>query len=172
MDLESGKILCKAKSLTTREDLSIGIRGSIVDFDTELLKQVGVVSLSSTLATNSVVEGKGCRVALVCIGSEYDFSVRPDFDTVVEGGHDLHGEEIHPLDEDAARDRFRQQIVMDRRGHPQQVGWLDLEPLRRLIADEFDRFLFHPCNGKTNHFPASLSSLTFAAITGTAAGGT
>ena len=109
MDLESGKILCKAKSLTTREDLSIGIRGSIVDFDTELLKQVGVVSLSSTLATNSVVEGKGCRVALVCIGSEYDFSVRPDFDTVVEGGHDLHGEEIHLLDEDAAR-RFLESV--------------------------------------------------------------
>ena len=59
MDLDSGKIICKAKSLTTREDLSIGIRGSIAGFDADLLKQVGVVSMSSTLATNSVVEGKG-----------------------------------------------------------------------------------------------------------------
>ena len=103
MDLDSGKILCKAKSLTTREDLSIGIRGSISGFDNELLKQVGVVSMSSTLATNSVVEGKGCRVGLICIGSEYNNSVRADFDTVIGGGHDLHGEELHPLDEDAAR---------------------------------------------------------------------
>ena len=83
MDLDSGKIICKAKSLTTREDLSIGIRGSIAGFDADLLKQVGVVSMSSTLATNSVVEGKGCRVGLVCIGSEYNNSVRADFDTVI-----------------------------------------------------------------------------------------
>ena len=109
MDLDSGKIICKAKSLTTREDLSIGIRGSIAGFDADLLKQVGVVSMSSTLATNSVVEGKGCRVGLVCIGSEYNNSVRADFDTVIGGGHDLHGEELNPLDEDAAR-RFLESL--------------------------------------------------------------
>lgn len=104
MDLETGAIVCKAKSLTTREDLCIGIRGAIEKFDREELKKVSVVSLSSTLATNSVVEGKGCRVALICIGGEYNFSVRTDYDTEVKGCHDLHGNETEPLDEAAVRE--------------------------------------------------------------------
>ncbi len=103
MDLDSKKIVCKAKSLTTREDLCIGIRGSIAGFDRDLLERVGVVSLSSTLATNSVVEGKGCRVAVVCIGMEYDGSVPADHSAVIDGGHDLKGNEAEPLDEEAAR---------------------------------------------------------------------
>lgn len=103
MDLDTGDIICKAKSLTTREDLCIGIRGAIEKFDREQLKSVSVVSLSSTLATNSVVEGKGCRVGLICIGGEYNFSVRTDYDIEIKGGHNLHGEEVEPLDEVAAR---------------------------------------------------------------------
>lgn len=103
MDLETGAILCKAKSLTTREDLCIGIRGAIAKFDKDMLRKVNVVSLSSTLATNSVVEGKGCRVGLICIGGDYNNSVRTDYDIVISGGHDLHGEEAAELDEEAAR---------------------------------------------------------------------
>ena len=79
MEMSDGSVLCKAKSLTTREDLCIGIRGSISGFDRKLLSKVCTVSLSSTLATNSIVEGKGCRVGLVCIGYDYDGSVRTDF---------------------------------------------------------------------------------------------
>ncbi|MDO5862615.1 MAG: hydantoinase/oxoprolinase family protein, partial [Thermoplasmata archaeon] len=101
MDLDGSRVLCKAKSPTTREDLCIGIRGAVEAMDRDLLKDVGVVSLSSTLATNSVVEGKGARVALVCIGNEYDGSFPADFSVVVSGGHDLRGDEAAPLDEKA-----------------------------------------------------------------------
>lgn len=102
MDLGTGEVLRKAKSQTTREDLSIGIRNAIAALGTDL-SGIGVVSLSSTLATNSVVEGKGCRVALVCMGSEYDGSVPADFTVTVGGSHDLHGNETEPLDEDSVR---------------------------------------------------------------------
>ena len=61
MELDAGEILARSKSLTTRYDLSVGIRGAIENFDRELLAKVDTVSLSSTLATNSIVEGKGCR---------------------------------------------------------------------------------------------------------------
>ena len=54
IDLESNKIISKAKALTTRDDLSIGIKNSLKLFDRSLLKKVSMVSLSSTLATNSV----------------------------------------------------------------------------------------------------------------------
>lgn len=104
MEMSTGEILCKAKSLTTREDLCIGIRGAISGFDRSLLSEVCTVSLSSTLATNSIVEGKGCRVGLICIGYDYDGSVSTDHSIKVAGGHDLHGMEREPLDESAVRD--------------------------------------------------------------------
>ena len=79
MNLDSGEILDKTKAMTTREDLCIGIRNAIKSLDPEYVKQVNIVTLSSTLATNSVVEGKGCRVGLVCIGGDYNFDVPADY---------------------------------------------------------------------------------------------
>ena len=98
MDLDSGTVLGKAKSMTTREDLSIGIRGSLDLLDRDILKDVSVVVLSSTLATNSVVEGKGCRVGLICIGGDYNNDVPVEHKVRVGGGHDIFGDEEEPLD--------------------------------------------------------------------------
>ena len=103
MDLDTGKVLDKAKSMTTREDLCIGIRGAIEGIGEEYLRDVTVVALSSTLATNSVVEGKGCRVGLVCIGGDYNRAVNADYSVRVAGGHDYHGDPNEPLDVDAVR---------------------------------------------------------------------
>ena len=103
MDLDTGKVLDKAKSMTTREDLCIGIRGAIEGIGEEYLRDVSVVALSSTLATNSVVEGKGCRVGLVCIGGDYNRAVNADYSVRVAGGHDYHGDPNEPLDVDAVR---------------------------------------------------------------------
>ncbi|MDR3282154.1 MAG: hydantoinase/oxoprolinase family protein [Candidatus Methanoplasma sp.] len=101
MDLSNGKVVRKAKALTTRDDLSIGIGNAVKNFDKSLFKDVVMVSLSSTLATNSVVEGKGCRVGLVSVGREFDGSIPVDAYAFVDGGHDLKGKEASPLDEDA-----------------------------------------------------------------------
>jgi N-methylhydantoinase A/oxoprolinase/acetone carboxylase beta subunit len=68
IDLDGGRVLSKSKALTTRNDLSIGISNSIDSLDVSLLHMVKLVSVSSTLATNSVVEGKGCRVGLIVAG--------------------------------------------------------------------------------------------------------
>ena len=38
MDMDTGEIFARAKSLTTRQDLSIGIHGAIKGFDRDLLK--------------------------------------------------------------------------------------------------------------------------------------
>lgn len=109
MDLDTGKILGKSKSMTTREDLCIGIRGAIRGIDPSLVRDVGVVVLSSTLATNSVVEGKGCRVGLVCIGGDYNGDISADYSVRVTGGHDYHGREEASLDRDSVR-RFLESI--------------------------------------------------------------
>ena len=70
-DDAAGRVLAKAKSPTTRHDLVIGIRGaanaalSIAEIDPA---DIGLVSISTTLATNALVEGHGGRACLVLIG--------------------------------------------------------------------------------------------------------
>ena len=104
---EAEGVAAKAKALTTRHDLAEGISGAV---DTVLEKArvdpaaVKLVSMSTTLATNALVEGQGGRVALVMIGfSEADLSrdglrAALGTDPVVfcPGGHDVHGN-AHPL---------------------------------------------------------------------------
>jgi N-methylhydantoinase A/oxoprolinase/acetone carboxylase beta subunit len=104
IDLSSGKILSKAKALTTRNDLAIGILNSIDKLDRSTFEHVQLVSVSSTLATNSVVEGKGCRVGLIVVGHEFNRAIPVDELVEIVGGHNLMGDEKDPLDTDAARE--------------------------------------------------------------------
>jgi len=104
MDMGTNKVLQKSKALTTRDDLATGIRNTVAGFDKEMLKSVVMVSLSSTLATNSIVEGKGCRVGLISVGEEFEMSIPVDHHITVNGGHDLSGNEVKGLDEAAAKD--------------------------------------------------------------------
>jgi N-methylhydantoinase A/oxoprolinase/acetone carboxylase beta subunit len=71
LDAKSGTVLATGKSLTTREDLSIGLGAAIsktLDAYDGDRRNIGLVSLSTTLATNAVVEGVGGRVCLIMIG--------------------------------------------------------------------------------------------------------
>jgi N-methylhydantoinase A/oxoprolinase/acetone carboxylase beta subunit len=104
IDLVKGKVISKAKALTTRNDLSIGISNSISKLDQDLYHKVELVSVSSTLATNSVVEGKGCRVALIVAGYEFNKEIPVNELVEIAGGHNLMGDEKELLDIDAARD--------------------------------------------------------------------
>lgn len=95
-------VVAKAKALTTRHDLAVGIAGAV---DKVLAasrtppRDVKLVSMSTTLATNALVEGQGGRVALVMIGFSMTDLQRDGLaralgtDPVVfcPGGHDVHG---------------------------------------------------------------------------------
>lgn len=99
---EADGIVAKAKSLTTRHDLAVGIAGAV---DAVIAQAriapatIKLVSMSTTLATNALVEGQGGRVGLVMIGfdqSDFDrdgLSRALGLDPVVfcPGGHDVHG---------------------------------------------------------------------------------
>lgn len=67
-DFVTRTILASAKALTTRDDLSIGILQALDALDPALLQKAGIVSLSTTLATNACVEGKGGRAKLLFLG--------------------------------------------------------------------------------------------------------
>ena len=103
VDLQTGKVLSKAKALTTRDDLCVGITNSIDKLDGSLFERIRLVSVSSTLATNSVVEGKGCRVALIVAGHKFDRQIPVEEEIMVTGGHTLLGTEREELDVEAAR---------------------------------------------------------------------
>lgn len=98
LDMENGTVIQKAKALTTAEDLTIGIENSISMLGSDELQRISLVSLSSTLATNSVVEGKGCRVGLVLIGMEMRGPMPAERFVEVSGGHNLNGLEQETLD--------------------------------------------------------------------------
>ncbi|MBN1135869.1 MAG: hydantoinase/oxoprolinase family protein [Anaerolineae bacterium] len=119
VDYDTGRVLCAAKALTTRRDLSLGI-GAAIDAASALcagqpgapsLSQVSLVALSTTLATNAIVEGHGSPVCLVLIGYDRELIRQCGFENdlvtadvvYVGGGHDIRGDEAAPLDMDALR---------------------------------------------------------------------
>ncbi len=112
IDFTSGKVLAKAKSLTTRQDLSIGIARSIDSLGDVDSRHIKLVSVSTTLATNSIVEGKGARACLLGIGYDrktlYKYGLGDSFPVkevrLITGGHDISGQQIRPLDIQSLRD--------------------------------------------------------------------
>lgn len=104
LDMETGEVLCSAKSLTTRNDLAIGIGNVIGKLDPSLFSCIRLIGISSTLATNSVVEGKGCRVGLMVIGHEAPENIPVDEMVQLDGGHNLQGESRAELDIKGARE--------------------------------------------------------------------
>ena len=111
-------VIASAKSLTTRHDLSIGISGAaLVVLAAAKAKpaDIGLVSMSTTLATNALVEGQGGRVALVGIGFEPKDLTRDGLHEAlgkdplitIPGGHNAHGSP-HTLDLDLLEAKIKE----------------------------------------------------------------
>ena len=106
LEYHSRRVLASHKSLTTKRDFSIGIEKVIEGIQIEDPAAIRMVSISTTLATNAIAEGKGKRVALFLIGYDPDlianFKLESRFATphffYFDGGHDLYGREKAPLD--------------------------------------------------------------------------
>ncbi|APH38464.1 hydantoinase/oxoprolinase family protein [Methanohalophilus halophilus] len=105
LDDDTDSILDSNKALTTYPDPLNGIKNSIDGLDQEKLKKVKIVSVSTTLSTNTILEGTGFPVGLFLIGN-YDLKEKlptPHY-VKVAGGHTYNGGEKEPLDEEAVRD--------------------------------------------------------------------
>ncbi len=112
-----GVVVAKAKSLTTRHDFAIGVADAarqVIEQAQCDPAQVGMVSLSTTLATNALVEGQGGRVALIAIGfAESDLNnaglkeaLGSDPVILLPGGHSTHGAEAAALDMSALEEQL------------------------------------------------------------------
>lgn len=95
-------VVAKAKALTTRHDLAEGISGAVgavLEKAAVAPSAIRLVSMSTTLATNALVEGQGGRVALVMVGFSDDDLDRAGLRSALgsdpvlftPGGHDVHG---------------------------------------------------------------------------------
>ena len=110
LDADTLEVTASAKALTTRHDLAIGVSNALQaiseSFDPE---QVSLVSVSTTLATNAVVEGHGSPVLIFLVGFDEAMvsragiaeSFRDAIVVRIDGGHDHFGAEMSPLDMDA-----------------------------------------------------------------------
>ena len=118
---DNKQIVNAEKSLTTRFDLSVGIGDVVGKLPEASLAQVTMVSLSTTLTTNSVVEDLGAPVCVLLPGYNEEqvrqsglLEILPGQLVVLcEGGFDAVGREHKPLDEASAIDaieRLKDQV--------------------------------------------------------------
>ena len=106
LNYDSREVLATHKSLTTKRDFAIGIERVIEGIAIEDPSEIRMVSVSTTLATNAIAEGKGKRVALLLVGYDPElissFNMGARFATpnyyYCDGGHDLYGREKQELD--------------------------------------------------------------------------
>ena len=109
VDDEKKSVLKSTKSLTTYPDPIDGIRSALDIMPPDLLEKVTVVSVSTTLSTNTVLENTGEAAALILIGNEKVLNLEETQKsvqnyTIILGGHDNEGTETAPLDIQAVRD--------------------------------------------------------------------
>lgn len=111
IDAGSHRILASAKAITTKGDLSIGV-GNAMAAAVEQLKgkvtaqDIRLVCVSTTLATNAVVEGHGNAAGVILIGFDDAMVAKTGMAKAfpglpiarISGGHDHNGDELHKLD--------------------------------------------------------------------------
>lgn len=98
VECDTGEVISKAKARTTKEDLTKGIAEAISRLGIEHTENVTLVCLSTTLATNAVVEGKGAAVGLITIDEPKECEYPAAFKINVKGKIDVKGCEVFPLD--------------------------------------------------------------------------
>ena len=100
MDRITGKIIAWNKERTTPHDLSLGVGRALQGLFQQGFSPAAVsrLAVSTTLATNAVVEGHGARVGLFVLGYVRHFKLPVVASIFFKGGHTITGEEEEPLD--------------------------------------------------------------------------
>ncbi len=100
LDRPSGRVLAGVKTPTTAHDPALGIGRSL---EKALLasgappRSVELVTVSTTLATNALVEDKGAEVGLFIIGHDKRLRIPVADMRFIPGGHKARGIESEPL---------------------------------------------------------------------------
>lgn len=116
VDMDTRQVLAKAKAPTTYHDLSEGIDEAV-----ECVLRMGVcrpddiklVGMSTTIATNSILQGKGGKVGLIGIGwkPQDDWELPCDKAEFVRGSYDSVGSQMESIDEKEVAEAVERVIV-------------------------------------------------------------
>ena len=101
IDTLSGRVVASNKERTTPHDLSIGVGkalGGLLQQAAVQPAEIARLAVSTTLATNAVVEGRGARVGLFVLGYVRHFKLPVVANIFLKGGHTITGAEDEPLD--------------------------------------------------------------------------
>jgi len=101
IEADSGKVIATAKEPTTHYHLATAtgkVLASLLTTSGVTAADIGQLAVSTTLATNAVVEKKGARVGLFVIGYVKHFPLPVVAVVFIKGGHTLQGVEEEPLD--------------------------------------------------------------------------
>ena len=110
-------VLAKSKALTTKWDYTVGITNALAGLDGALLGRVDLVAVSTTLATNAIVEGRGQKVGLLLMppyGLLSPGDVPHEPKAAIAGRLEIDGTEISPVN--AAEVRRVATEMADRQG--------------------------------------------------------
>ncbi|HWZ65121.1 MAG TPA: hydantoinase/oxoprolinase family protein [Steroidobacteraceae bacterium] len=114
------RVVASAKALTTHWDLSIGLHAALRAVLAELpsavrREHIALVAVSTTLATNAVVENRFSPICSILVGFDERMVERTGLKRAgggtivqVQGGHEATGEESAPLDEAAVEAAVRE----------------------------------------------------------------
>lgn len=97
LESDTKKILYKAKTLTTKANLRKCISQTFYRLPEQYLPEISMVCLSTTLATNAIVENHGCREGLILIGKRPKGKMPTDRYVLVEGLYDIKGRQRQPV---------------------------------------------------------------------------
>ena len=109
VEYETKCVIRSAKAFTTKDNLVIGISNCLEALNVQEEEHICLVCLSTTLATNAIVENRGARVGLITIGiSENDRQYPAQIVRNIRGKVDIMGREEIPVSESEIRDVFEE----------------------------------------------------------------
>lgn len=99
-DFSRDEVLQKAKAPTTKWDFTIGVQEALDQLALERVALVDLVTISTTLATNAIVEGRGQKVGLLIfppygLWQPSHIAYRPI--AVLDGKLEIDGRQIEPI---------------------------------------------------------------------------
>ncbi|WP_028581721.1 hydantoinase/oxoprolinase family protein [Desulfogranum japonicum] len=108
--LADNSVAAQSKTRTTHNDLAVGVGTALKElFQSDIQpSQIAHLAVSTTLATNAVVEGHGARVGLFVLGYVRHFKLPVVANIFIKGGHTITGEEDEPLDMETLVDTLQE----------------------------------------------------------------
>ena len=99
VDPAARRVLRQAKAFTTRQDLLCGMEESLTRLGLDAPDALALVCLSTTLATNAVVEGQGGRVGALLLGYDTSKPLPATHVRRIPGKLDIKGRVVEDISE-------------------------------------------------------------------------